>query len=46
MTNVLSFSKESEQILIGSILGDGCIYLNGRWLRYTESHCIQQKEYD
>ena len=35
-----------EQILIGSLLGDGCIYMNaGKYLTYSEGHSHKQKEY-
>lgn len=34
-----------EQIILGSLLGDGCIYKNDRWLRYVECHCLKQKDY-
>lgn len=38
-------STEQEQILIGSILGDGCIEKNGNHYRVKFGHSLAQKEY-
>ena len=40
-----SFSETEEQILIGSLLGDGSLGVNSRNPRFTENHCLRQKEY-
>ena len=40
--------NKEKQILIGSLLGDGCISKTKEkrnFLRYCESHCIKQKDY-
>ena len=44
------FTDEQEQVLYGSILGDGNIHLGhkmreGDVARYKESHCLKQKNY-
>lgn len=42
------FTDEQEQVLYGSMLGDGNIHLgrnNGDTARYKECHCLKQKEY-
>jgi len=38
-------SYEQEQVLIGSLLGDGCISKQLTTYRYLETHCIKQKNY-
>ena len=51
---LIDFKKEdkreyndlTKQVLIGSLLGDGCITLvYKRGVRYGECHCMKQKEY-
>jgi len=43
---LLMFNPQQEQILLGSILGDGCIMdRDSRNPIYTESHSIHQMEY-
>ena len=42
------FADEQEQVLYGSMLGDGNIHLGrnqGDTARYKEYHCLKQKEY-
>lgn len=48
MNNNLVFNKEQEQILLGSLLGDGCINLsktNYFRYRYSEKHSFKQEAY-
>jgi len=40
-----SLNYEQEQILIGSLLGDGCIGKQLTTYRYIETHSIKQKDY-
>ena len=40
-----SLSKIEEQIIIGSILGDGCLVGNKRNPKFKENHSIKQEEY-
>lgn len=42
---VEKLNKEQEQILIGKLLGDGCIETNGFYPRLKIDHCQMQKEY-
>ncbi len=46
MKHTIFNKKKEEQILLGSILGDGCIYKNkNNNYKYSESHSLKQKEY-
>ncbi|MEK6880170.1 MAG: hypothetical protein AABY22_11200, partial [Nanoarchaeota archaeon] len=37
---------ETEQVLLGSLLGDGCLHLNGaKKVEYSEEHSIKQEMY-
>lgn len=43
---ILKFNFNQEQVLIGSILGDGCIQLRyKRCYSYIEAHCLKQEKY-
>lgn len=38
--------NKEQQILFGSLLGDGCIYIvNKKYFCYSEGHSLKQKEY-
>lgn len=41
----LNFNKNQEQVLLGSLLGDGCIYKNYKSFSYCEIHSLSQKDY-
>ena len=46
----LVFNKEQEQILLGSLLGDGCIYIANKGtiynhFKFSEEHSLKQKDY-
>ncbi len=38
-------NKTQEQIIMGSLLGDGCIYKQQKLFCYSEAHTIKQKDY-
>lgn len=41
------FTPQLEKLIVGSLLGDGCIEVNesGKAARYEENHSIKQKDY-
>jgi len=43
----LQFSTKFEQVLYGSLLGDGCLPndINSRNARFSEKHNVRQKDY-
>lgn len=44
MSRIKTINK-AEQVLFGSILGDGCISKCNNYYTYTENHSVKQKEY-
>ena len=42
---ILIIDKEQEQILLGSLLGDGCIIKDKNSYKYCEEHGIKQEKY-
>lgn len=41
----LKINEDTHQVILGSLLGDGCLTI-GKWSpRFSESHCMEQKEY-
>ena len=41
----LVISEDTHQILLGSLLGDGNLYIRKFSPRYSEMHCMEQKDY-
>jgi len=41
----LEINEETHQILLGSLLGDGCLTIHKWSPRFAESHCMEQKDY-
>jgi len=41
----LIINEDAHQIFLGSLLGDGCLTIHKWSPRFTESHCMKQKEY-
>jgi hypothetical protein len=38
-------TEEARDMLLGTLLGDGCIRYAAQFLAYSANHCIQQQEY-
>ena len=41
----LKINENTHQILLGSLLGDGNLYIRKFSPRYSEAHCMEQKDY-